>query len=98
MDAKAVARGILEGIESSPNGIAYSARRTWQGAGLEGGEFKRRNEIETERFIKVIRAVYGIEAPLRELITVIRTTDLPCLPAESSDVPSDGIMLQAGHH
>ncbi|CAI0888819.1 hypothetical protein [Serratia proteamaculans] len=71
MDAKAVARGILEGIESLPKGIGYSVRRTWQGAGLGGGQFKRRNELETERFIKVIRAGYGIEAPLRELITVI---------------------------
>ncbi|WP_323097987.1 hypothetical protein, partial [Serratia marcescens] len=50
---------------------AYSARRTWQGAGLGGRELKRRNEIETERFIKVVRAGYGIEAPLRELIAVI---------------------------
>ncbi|BEM30057.1 hypothetical protein SME05J_36270 [Serratia marcescens] len=71
MDAKAVAQGILEGIESLPRGIAYSARRTWQGAGLGGRELKRRNEIETERFIKVVRAGYGIEAPLRELIAVI---------------------------
>lgn len=71
MDAKAVARGILEGIESLPKGIGYSVRRTWQGAGLGGGQFKRRNELETERFIKVIRAGYGIEAPLRELIAII---------------------------
>lgn len=71
MDAKAVAQGILEGVESLPKGIGYSVRRTWQGAGLGSGEFKRRNELETERFIKVIRAGYGIEAPLRELITVI---------------------------
>jgi len=71
MDAKAVAQGILEGIESLPKGIGYSVRRTWQGAGLAGGEFKRRNELETERFIRVIRAGYGLEAPLRELITII---------------------------
>ena len=71
MDAKAVAQGILEGIESLPRGIAYSARRTWQGAGLGGRELKHRNEIETERFIKVVRAGYGIETPLRELIVVI---------------------------
>ena len=41
------------------------------GAGLGGRELKHRNEIETERFIKVVRAGYGIETPLRELIVVI---------------------------
>lgn len=73
MDAKTIAAGILEGIESIPKGLTLSARRTWEGSGLAGSQLKRRNEIETERFIRVVKMGYGIEAPLRELIGIIIT-------------------------
>lgn len=71
MDAKMIALGIIDGIESVPEGIALSVRRTWEGSGLAGSDLKRRNQLETERFFRVIKMGYGIEAPLRELISII---------------------------
>ncbi|CAI1096001.1 Uncharacterised protein [Serratia entomophila] len=71
MDAKAIAVGLLKGIESIPEGITLSARRTWEGSGLAGSQLKLRNQSETERFFRVIKLGYGIENPLRELIGII---------------------------
>ncbi|CVC02651.1 Uncharacterised protein [Serratia marcescens] len=71
MDVKSIAQGMLAGVESIPKGVAYSVRRTWDGSGAMGSDLKSRNVIETERFIRVVRAGYGIEAPLRELIMIV---------------------------
>lgn len=97
MDAKSVAQGILAGIESLPKGIAYSVRRTWQGAGVGGCEFKHRNKIETERFIKVISSGYGIEASLRELITIVIRDCYQRMDVQTQSVLGRKINLAEGY-
>lgn len=73
MDAKQIAKGIVDGLSSVPGGMYYGFFRTWEGSGLAGSQLRERNQRETERFIRLIRSVASKEDPVRRLITLIMT-------------------------
>ena len=73
MDAKLIARGIVDGLTSLSEGFYLSAIRTVEGSGVLGRDLKRRNEYETERFIRAFRALISNDQPIRQLITIVST-------------------------
>lgn len=73
MDAKLIAKGIIDGLASLPEGVYLSAVRTVEGSGVLGRELKNRNEYETERFIRVFKGLVSKEEPVRKLITIVIT-------------------------
>lgn len=73
MDAKLIARGIVDGLTSLSEGFYLSAIRTVEGSGVLGHDLKRRNEYETERFIRAFRALISNDQPIRQLITIVST-------------------------
>lgn len=73
MDAKQIAYGIVDGMSSIPSGMYQGVLRTWQGSGLAGSDLKNRNQMETERFMRLIKATANRHEPIRQLITVVIT-------------------------
>ena len=73
MDAKQIAKGIVDGLSSVPGGMYYGFVRTLEGSRLAGSQLRERNQRETERFIRLIRSVVSKEEPVRRLITLIMT-------------------------
>lgn len=71
MDAKVIAKGILDGLSTIPRNFAWGVVRTWEGSGLSGSEIKNRNSIETERFIKTLRYLRDPDSRMRRMITII---------------------------
>ncbi|CAH5625037.1 hypothetical protein AI3013V2_1365 [Enterobacter cloacae] len=73
MDAKLIAKGIVDGLASIPNGLYLSAVRTVEGTGIVDRDLKARNEIENERFFRVLKSLAANEAPIRQLVTTVIT-------------------------
>ncbi|AVV39098.1 MULTISPECIES: hypothetical protein [Pantoea] len=71
MDAKQIAHGIMEGISSVPSGMYQGVVRTWEGSGLAGSDLKNRNQRETERFMRLIKATADRHEPIRQLVTIV---------------------------
>ncbi|MBN1089892.1 MULTISPECIES: hypothetical protein [Pantoea] len=71
MDAKQIAYGIVEGMSSIPSGMYQGVVRTWEGSGLAGSDLKNRNQRETERFMRLIKATADRHEPIRQLITIV---------------------------
>lgn len=71
MDAKQIAYGIVEGMSSIPSGMYQGVVRTWEGSGLAGSDLKNRNQRETERFMRLIKATADRHEPIRLLITIV---------------------------
>lgn len=89
MDAKLIAKGIIDGLASIPAGLYLSGLRTIEGSGLLGSELKARNEYETERFIRMLKALSSNEEPLRQLVTIIITDFYSKLDETSKKAISD---------
>lgn len=73
MDAKLVAKGIVDGLASIPESVYLATVRTVEGSGVLGRELKARNEYETERFIRVFKGLVSNEEPIRQLIIIVIT-------------------------
>lgn len=73
IDAKLIAKGIVDGLASIPQGVYLSAVRTVEGSGILGRELKTRNEYETERFLRAFKDLILNEEPVRQLITIVIT-------------------------
>lgn len=96
MDAKSVARGLVDGISSVPSGMHDGVIRTWQGSGLAGGQLKDRNQRETERFFKVVKSLGNKEEPLRRLITIVMTDFYEKLDDKGQDAVNKKLNYGAG--
>ena len=55
MDAKLIALGIVDGLASIPEGLYLSAVRTYESTGLIDRQLRARNELENERFFRVLK-------------------------------------------
>lgn len=71
MDAKQIAQGIVDGLASIPESLYLTVVRTIEGAGIVERQYKRRNEIENERFFRVLKSLSSNEAPIRQLVTIV---------------------------
>lgn len=71
MDAKLIAKGIVDGLASIPEGFYLSAVRTAEGSGLIDRQYKARNENENERFFRVLKSLVSNEEPIRKLVTIV---------------------------
>jgi len=71
MDAKLVAKGIIDGLASIPEGLYLSAVRTAEGTGFINRQDKARNENENERFFRVLKSLASNEEPIRKLVTIV---------------------------
>ncbi|ELW9545010.1 TPA: hypothetical protein L9968_002802 [Klebsiella aerogenes] len=71
MDAKQIAQGIVDGLASIPESLYLTVVRTIEGAGIIERQYKRRNEIENERFFRVLKSLSSNEAPIRQLVTIV---------------------------
>lgn len=71
MDAKLIAKGIVDGLASIPEGFYLSAVRTAEGSGLIDRQYKARNE--NERFFRVLKSLVSNEEPFRKLVTIVIT-------------------------
>lgn len=71
MDAKLIAKGIVDGLASIPEGFYLSAVRTTEGSGLIDRQYKARNE--NERFFRVLKSLVSNEEPIRKLVTIVIT-------------------------
>ncbi|MGP3592778.1 hypothetical protein [Vagococcus sp. WN89Y] len=73
MDAKLIALGIVDGLASIPEGLYLSAVRTYESTGLIDRQLKARNELENERFFRVLKSLATNEGPIRRLVTTVIT-------------------------
>ncbi|ELY2494756.1 hypothetical protein ACI09O_000823 [Cronobacter muytjensii] len=73
MDAKLIAKGIVDGLAAFPEGLYLTAVRTVEGSGAFGRELKVRNEYETERFMRAFKDLASNEEPVRRLVTMVIT-------------------------
>ncbi|WP_297205659.1 hypothetical protein [uncultured Pluralibacter sp.] len=73
MNAEQIARGIIDGLSSIPEGLYLSIMRTWDGSGVIDRRNKIRNEMENERFFHVLKSMTRSESPLRQLVTIVIT-------------------------
>lgn len=73
MDAKMIARGILDGLASIPESAYLSGVRTWDSLGLIDRQTRARNEIENERFFHMLKSMATSESPLRQLVSTVIT-------------------------
>lgn len=73
MDAKLIAQGIVDGLATIPQSLYFSGVRTIEGSGFLGRDLKARNEYETERFMRVFKALLSNEEPIRQLIFIVIT-------------------------
>lgn len=71
MDAKLVAKGIVDGLAAVPQGLYLTIVRTAEGSGAFGREMKVRNEYETERFMRAFKDLASNEEPVRKLVTMV---------------------------
>lgn len=71
MDAKQIAQGIVDGLASIPESLYLTVVRTIEGAGIVERQYKRRNEIENERFFRILKSLSSNEAPIRQLVTIV---------------------------
>lgn len=71
MDAKQITQGIVDGLASIPESLYLTVVRTIEGAGIVERQYKRRNEIENERFFRVLKSLSSNEAPIRQLVTIV---------------------------
>ncbi len=55
MDAKLIALGIVDGLASIPEGLYLSAVRMYESTGLIDRQLRARNELENERFFRVLK-------------------------------------------
>ncbi|EOI3549039.1 hypothetical protein ACMSZT_003904 [Cronobacter dublinensis] len=73
IDAKLVAKGIVDGLAAFPEWLYLTAVRTVEGSGAFGRELKVRNDYETERFIRAFKDLASNEEPVRRLVTMVIT-------------------------
>ena len=73
MDVKQIAKGIIDGLASIPEGVFLSAVRTIEGSGIAGRDLKIRNAFETERFMRMLKSIATNQEPLRQLISIVIT-------------------------
>lgn len=97
MDTKQIARGIVDGISSVPGLMHHGMIRTWQGSGLAGGDIRGRNQRETERFLRLIRAAGSKEQPIRRLITLVMTDFYQKLNDAGKEAINNQLAYGAGH-
>ncbi len=67
------------------------------GSGLTGGAIRDRNQRETERFIRLIRAVGSKEEPIRRLITLVMTDFYKKLNDAGKEAINNQLAYGAGH-